>query len=134
MPGASLGLTAHTVSDLIEQIERGFSFSAFQSLASTTGLSLMDLASALGIPARTLARRRSAGRLAPEESDRLLRVSTVVEKAMDLFEGDRQAALHWLTTPRRTLDHHSPLAYSRTGIGAREAENLIGRLEHGVFS
>jgi putative toxin-antitoxin system antitoxin component (TIGR02293 family) len=129
-----MGLSAETTADLIEEIERGFSFSTIETLASTTGMSLLQLAGVLGIPERTLARRRSAGRLAPDESDRLLRVSTIIEKAIDLFEGDHAAALRWLTTPRKALDNHTPLAYSRTSIGSREVENLIGRLEHGVFS
>jgi putative toxin-antitoxin system antitoxin component (TIGR02293 family) len=129
-----MGLSAETTADLIEEIERGFSFSTIETLASTTGMSLLQLAGVLGIPERTLARRRSAGRLAPDESDRLLRVFTIIEKAIDLFEGDHSAALRWLATPRKALDNHTPLAYSRTSIGSREVENLIGRLEHGVFS
>jgi putative toxin-antitoxin system antitoxin component (TIGR02293 family) len=110
-PGFGMGLSAETTSGMIAQIEQGFAFSAFQRFASTSGMSLMQLASVLGIPERTLARRRIAGRLAPDESDRLLRVSTIVEKAMDLFEGDRPAAMQWLTTPKKALDNHSPLAY-----------------------
>jgi putative toxin-antitoxin system antitoxin component (TIGR02293 family) len=74
------------------------------------------------------------GRFAPDESERLLRVSTVFEKAVELFEGDVAGAVTWLTSPRRALGYQTPLAYSRTELGAREVENLIGRLEHGVFS
>jgi putative toxin-antitoxin system antitoxin component (TIGR02293 family) len=97
-------------------------------------MSIPALASLIGVPERTLARRRAAGRLAPEESERLLRIAGIFEKAVDLFEGDVPAAVRWITAPRKALDNHSPLAYSRTEPGAREVENLIGRLEHGVFS
>jgi putative toxin-antitoxin system antitoxin component (TIGR02293 family) len=51
-----------------------------------------------------------------------------------LFEGDVAAAVNWLNTPRKLLGDRSPLAYARTETGAREVENLIGRLEHGIFS
>jgi putative toxin-antitoxin system antitoxin component (TIGR02293 family) len=64
----------------------------------------------------------------------LLRISTIFDKTVDLFEGDVRGAVTWLTAPMRALAGESPLRYSRTEIGAREVENLIGRLEHGVFS
>jgi len=132
--GASLGITAATTDELIAQVERGFSFKALRRLESHSGLPISMIASIIGIPERTLARRKTAGRLTLEESERLLRVSTVFEKAVELFEGDVEAAVKWLTTSQRALGHNPPLAYARTELGAREAESLIGRLEHGVFS
>jgi putative toxin-antitoxin system antitoxin component (TIGR02293 family) len=132
--GASLGLTASTSADLIEQLERGFSFKTLHTLESRSGLALSRLASVVGIPERTLARRKASGRLTPDESERLLRISAIFEDAVNLFEGDVSAAVNWLTTPRKALGDRPPLAYARTEPGAREVENLIGRLEHGIFS
>jgi len=132
--GSALGLTAANPDDLIRQLERGFSFKTLQSLESRSGLALPRLAGIIGIPERTLARRKVSRRLTPEESERLLRISSVFEDAVDLFEGDVSAAVKWLTTPRRALGDRTPLAYARTEPGAREVENLIGRLEHGIFS
>jgi putative toxin-antitoxin system antitoxin component (TIGR02293 family) len=132
--GASLGLSASNSAELIHQLERGFSFKTFHTLESRSGLPGPALASLVGIPERTLARRRSKGKFTPEESERLLRLGTVFEQAVELFEGDNAAALRWLTAPRKALEGKTPLAYARTEIGAREVENLIGRLEHGVFA
>jgi putative toxin-antitoxin system antitoxin component (TIGR02293 family) len=134
LPGRILGLKAHSSGELIQQLERGLSFHALQTLESRSGISVPRLASIIGIPDRTLARRRASGRLNADESERLLRISAVYEKAVDLFEGNDAAALNWLNTPKAAFDHETPLAYSRTELGAREVENLIGRLEHGVFS
>ena len=132
--GASLGLTARSTTELINQVERGFPFKALLSLESMSGISTSEFASIIGIPDRTLARRRAAGKLTPEESERLLRISAVFEKAVGLFEGDVPAAVKWLTSPRKSFDNQSPLNYSRTELGAHEVENMIGRLEHGVYS
>ena len=132
--GASLGLTATQTHHLISRIEEGLPFTALESLTALSGFSVAMIASALGIPERTLARRKVAGRFAPDESERLLRISTTFERAVELFEGDISGAANWLTTPKRALGNQTPLAYSRTEVGAREVENLIGRLEHGVFS
>src|SRR5260370_5851212 len=132
--GASLGLTATATGELIRQIERGLAFDSLRKLEAFSGVDTLAIASVIGIPERTLARRKTAGRLSPDESERLLRISTVIEKSVELFEGDVPAAVSWLTSPTRALGNHSPLQYSRTEIGAREVENLIGRLEHGVFT
>jgi putative toxin-antitoxin system antitoxin component (TIGR02293 family) len=134
LQGNSLGLTAANSAELIRQLERGFSFKTLHALETRSGLALSRLASIIGIPERTLARRKASGKLTPEESERLLRISAVFEGAVDLFEGDVAAAVNWLTSPRKTFGDRAPLAYARTELGAREVENLIGRLEHGIFS
>ncbi len=132
--GAVLGLAAASTAELIQQVERGFSFKTLHALESKSGIPSSSLASMAGIPERTLARRKTAGKFTPEESERLLRLSTVFELAVDMFEGDNAAALRWLTAPRKALEGNTPLAYARTEVGAREVEDLIGRLEEGVFS
>jgi putative toxin-antitoxin system antitoxin component (TIGR02293 family) len=132
--GASLGLRAANSAELIRQLERGFPFKTLHALESRSGLALSRLASIIGIPERTLARRKASGKLTPEESERLLRISAVFEDAVELFEGDVPAAVNWLNVPRKALGDRPPLSYARTEPGAREVENLIGRLEHGIFS
>lgn len=129
-----MALTAASTEELIHQIERGLPFDALDSLATASGLSVPLIASIIGIPPRTLARRKAAARLAPDESERLLRVSTIFEKAVELFEGHVAPAVAWLTSKNAALGDQTPLTYSRTELGARDLEDLIGRLEHGVFS
>jgi putative toxin-antitoxin system antitoxin component (TIGR02293 family) len=69
-----------------------------------------------------------------EESERLLRLSAVYEDALQLFEGDSVSSMAWLTSSQKALGSQTPLVHARTEIGAREVEDLVGRLEHGVFS
>jgi putative toxin-antitoxin system antitoxin component (TIGR02293 family) len=132
--GSSLGFSSGETASLIQRIEEGFSFKSLEAFEAASGLPLSQLASVIGIPERTLARRKALGRLSPEESERLLRIATLFEKSVELFEGDRKAAVTWLSSPKKALDQQPPLGYARTEIGAREVEELMGRLEHGVFS
>lgn len=134
LQGGNLGLETSNSAELIRHIEQGFRFKALQALESRSGLAVSRLASILGIPERTLARRKASGRLSPDESERLLRISSIFDDAVNLFEGDVGSAVKWLTTPRKALGNQPPLAYSRTELGALEVESLIGRLEHGIFS
>lgn len=67
----------------------------------------------------------------PDDSDRILRI---FGKAVALFEGDVESARTWLSSPQRALGEAVPLEMPTTEIGAREVEDLIGRIEHGVLS
>lgn len=119
---------------LAEKVEAGFSFEALERLRKTTGLSLEKLSVAVRIAPRTLTRRRKEKKLSPEESDRLVSVARLLAQTFELFEGNVEAGLGWLQNPNRALGGLSPIEVAATETGTREVENLIGRLEHGVFT
>ena len=129
-----MGLKGTSALDLITQVEAGLPYRALEKFQSASGLDTQELSDLVRVPLRTLARRRNEGRLPPEEADRLVRASRVFERTADLFEGDAAAATQWLRTPQPGLGNRKPLELASTDIGAREVEDLIGRLEHGVFS
>jgi len=118
----------------VEQIERGFSYAAFERFIRNTYLPLRVLLSVVGIPERTLARRKSAGRFSSDESDRLARTSRVFARAIELFEGDASKASDWFTSPAHALGGETPLNFASNDVGAIEVENVIGRLEYGIPS
>ena len=119
---------------LAKKVEAGFSFDALERLGKTTGLSLERLRVAVRITPRTLTRRRKEKKLSPEESDRLVSVSRLLAQTFELFEGNTEAGMRWFQSPNRALNGQSPIEVAATETGAREVENLIGRLEHGVFT
>jgi len=131
---ALLGLKAFEPLEIMDRVRAGLSYRAFERFQRNIDLSLSELATLVQITPRTLARRREEGRLSAEESDRLLRATRVFAKALALFEGDVDAARAWLSAPAPALDDRTPREVASTDVGAREVENLIGRLEHGVFS
>jgi putative toxin-antitoxin system antitoxin component (TIGR02293 family) len=118
---------------LINAVNAGFPYEFLDKLSESTGLAVETIADTVRIPPRTLSRRKVERRLQPDESERLLRVSNLIAKAVDLFDGDRDAATNWLQRPQRGLGDGVPLEFAKTEIGARAVEDLIGRLEHGVF-
>jgi putative toxin-antitoxin system antitoxin component (TIGR02293 family) len=126
--GTAAGSTLKQVRDALRL---GAPRNAFDRLRSDLGVSSEELAEILGIPTRTLARRTE--RFKPDESERLLRVGSVVQKARDVLE-DPAAARRWMTQPKIALGGLTPLRCCDTELGAREVEALLGRIEHGVFS
>ena len=119
---------------LAKKVEAGFSFEALERLGKTTGLPLERLRVAVRITPRTLTRRRKEKKLSPEESDRLVSVSRLLAQTFELFEGNTEAGLRWFQNPNRALGGLSPIEAAATETGAREVENLIGRLEQGIFT
>lgn len=129
-----LGIKSSNTIHLVRAIERGFSFGTLEKVRRETGLPLERLASSIGVSPRTLSRRKKEKKLTAAESDRLVSVSRLLTQAVELFEGDKEKAFRWFVQPNRALGNSTPLEMAATETGAREVENLIGRLEHGVFS
>ena len=119
--------------ELIHRIQKGLRFSELETLQSSIDLPFEQLAAKLSISRSTLQRRKSAGRLSPDESDKVVRFSRLLRQATDLF-GDIEKARAWLKNPQYGLGGAVPLDYARTEAGAREVENLLGRMKYGVYS
>jgi putative toxin-antitoxin system antitoxin component (TIGR02293 family) len=59
-------------------------------------------------------------------------MARVAGLAIRLFEGGLAEARTWLLSPHAALGNELPLEFATSEVGAREVENLIGRLEHGI--
>lgn len=122
-----------TEEDLRERLREGLPYESFEALRAGFGLNLKDLGAVLGIPERTLARRRVQRRLRPEESDRLARLARIAAYAEEVL-GERRKAAEWLRTPNRGLGNDPPVARMDTDLGARQVEAVLGRIGYGVHS
>lgn len=131
--GAVLGLKWQNKDDLIRLLRRGLPVSAFETLQAEIGVSAQTLARTTHIATRTLSRRKREGHLDTDESERLFRIGALFDRAVEVL-GGKEAARKWFKTPLRALAGQSPLEYADTEPGAREVEDLLGRVEHGVFS
>ena len=128
-PGDSIGTAYDTDLQAADLVRAGLSSDAVLRLRLTSGLSLARIKQAVGISGRARSRR-----LSQEESERLLRVSRVFERATALFDGDPADARRWLETPLPVLGDRRPLDMAMTEPGARGVEDLIGRIGHGIVS
>lgn len=127
--GAEPGVTS-----MGELVRTGLPFSAFKTLEGKLGITQNQLADFLSITNTTLARRRKEKRLNTEESDRLIRYARLLTQAQEMMEGDQAAASRWLNEPHPLLDDESPLEHAVTELGARDVEDLITRVQFGVYS
>jgi len=129
----ALGRNLSSEQEMREAIREGFPPAVVEELMRASGLTLKELASALDLSPRSLQRRRHTGRLARYESDRLYRLARIVAIA-DEYLGDHDRALRWLKHPNRALGGIPPIAAIDTEVGARQVENILGRIAYGGIS
>ena len=120
-------------SKLIKLLQAGLPVKELVELQVILDVPMEKLAPKLGISKATLHRRKAQGRLGREESDRVLRYARLMGKAIEVFESEENAR-RWPTSAQFGLGGAVPLDYADTEIGAREIEDLLGRIEHGVYS
>ena len=118
---------------VIRKLEEGLLVRELEDLQAGLDLPMEKVGSLLGISKATLHRRKAAGRLDTSESDRVVRFARLLGKAVAVLESEEHAR-HWLNSPQFGLGGAVPLEYARTEVGAREVENLLGRIEYGVYS
>jgi putative toxin-antitoxin system antitoxin component (TIGR02293 family) len=119
--------------DLCEAIREGFPPAVVEELMRASALTLKELADSLDLSPRSLQRRRRSGRLARFESDRLYRLARIVALAQQSL-GDRQSAARWLKRANRALGGAAPIDALDTELGARQVENVLGRVAYGGIS
>lgn len=127
------GERGRSPAEAIEALKEGLPVGELDDLRAALDLPMDRLAPLLGISKATLHRRKAAGRLGAAESDRVARVARLLGLAAAVMES-LEAGRRWLAAPQIGLGRRIPLEYAETEVGAREVENLLGRIEHGVYS
>lgn len=119
-----------TLDDIRQVLDQGLRRDTFNRLKSVINTSGEDLCHIVRIPPRTLARREV---FEPDESERILRVASVFQKAIEVM-GSLESARRWFAGPKKALGGKTPMEFCDTEPGAQEVFNLLGRIEHGVFT
>lgn len=114
-------------------IKEGIPVKAVDELRDLLDLSEIEIASSLRIAQRTLGRRKASEKFNVDESEKVFRFQALYKMALDLFK-DILMVRDWFKDPNVALGGRTPLEYADTEPGAREVEDLLGRLAHGVFS
>jgi putative toxin-antitoxin system antitoxin component (TIGR02293 family) len=132
MHGQTIGVGTENLNDLISQLKQGFPVDCLTTLSHHLGISENRLAHTVSIAQRTLTRRKKEGRFKTAESERVLRIARLFERAMEVLGGD-EAARRWFQTPVKGLGGKTPLDFADTEPGAQAVAELLERIADGVF-
>lgn len=130
---------SHLPENLLEVhhcVTHGIPSAAISHLAhAMEPLSAQALSDALGVSLRTLHRKKGAVQdtLTVAQGGRTFKFAEVVAKAT-LVLGSRAAAVQWLTTPAMGLDQQKPMTLLATPVGTQLVEELLDRIEYGVYA
>jgi putative toxin-antitoxin system antitoxin component (TIGR02293 family) len=113
---------------------RGLAPEVALDVAGRLGVSQERFSELAQIPKTTLHRRiKESQRLAQDESERVIRLLGLYQRAAEVFQ-DEERATRWFSSHPKALGGKTPLEFMQTEPGARYVEKLLGRIEQGVFS
>jgi putative toxin-antitoxin system antitoxin component (TIGR02293 family) len=118
---------------LREAVREGLPYESLATVVEKLGIKADKVAEVIQLPLRTIARRKKEKKLEPDESDRVVRLARIGAMAAYVL-GSEQKASVWLHERNRALGGIAPLDILDTDIGIRQVEELLGRIEHGVYS
>jgi putative toxin-antitoxin system antitoxin component (TIGR02293 family) len=81
-----------------------------------------------------LMKRREPAFPADDEAEWAARVTRVTERSKQVFTGKPGYSGEWLCTPNPALEGHTPLQALETESGFHAVEDLLARIEGGMFA
>lgn len=111
----------------------GISKSDFLSIVAMTGLNLTEFSALLPVSKRTIEKVRNRELLSPAVSDRVLQIASLYKHGADVF-GDVVMFQDWLRSPLIALGGKKPIEFMNNDTGLSIVRDLLGRIEHGVYS
>jgi putative toxin-antitoxin system antitoxin component (TIGR02293 family) len=131
--GGQSVVRAATAEALQARLREGLPYASLAAIAAGFSITMAELTRVLHLPARTLARRKKERRFRADESDRLFRLGRIAALAEETL-GDRGKASRWLQADNAALGGMAPLSLLDTDLGARQVEDVLLRIAHGVYS
>ena len=115
-------------------VREGLPPSSVDRIAEYYSFSKKQLSELLGISVRTLERHQKSNRpLSLVQSDRLLRYARIAARAEEVFE-EVESAQNWLKRPNQALNGEIPLNLLDTEAGVEQVDDLLSRIEYGIYS
>lgn len=128
-----LGQNINSQMDLFELTKKGLTKKALVNLAQYMHLSLASMTTILSITERTLQRKKDSDKLSSFISDQILQLAGVYTKGEEVF-GTREKVSIWLTKPNKALGYKKPMELLSSSYGVQMVHDVLGRIEHGVYS
>lgn len=118
---------------LIDQSRKGLAGTEAGRVAGLLGVSDKEMARLLNQSVATFHRQAKVGRLDATTSERLLVLGRLAGYGATVFQ-DQGKFTRWLQRPLRLLGDRSPLDLMDSPTGIQLVEDILGRIEYGVFS
>lgn len=129
-----IGISLLSGFDLIALSHQGISKASLETLVSNSGISKKDfIENILDLSVKTIERKKSIDKLDRRTSSHILEIAKVMAHAYAVFE-EEEKVKKWLNTPNRALNNLKPIALFNMQTGLQLVDQVLGRIEEGVYS
>jgi putative toxin-antitoxin system antitoxin component (TIGR02293 family) len=119
--------------DLIEVVKEGLPIASVAFLQKNFGLTNKQMSALLAISESTYQRRlRANATLTVDETEKVISLSEVYERGMEVFEDGSDLA-RWLVSPVRNLQNRKPIDLLDTMLGRAQVMTVLNALLHGIY-
>lgn len=129
----SIPETQMTYFEKMHVIKDGISKEDLENFKKKAALDYDKLAKALSVTRATLINKKKQEKFNAVLSERILSLADIYSYGYEVFE-DEQRFNKWMFSPNRALGGSAPYELANNQFGREEIKNLIGRIEHGVYS
>lgn len=120
--------------DMISAGSDGISKASVDELATHLGISRKTMAEDIfDLSVKTLERKGLADKLDKKTSSHAIEIARVMQHAFEVFE-DEEKVKRWINKENRALNGKKPIAFFDTLSGLNIVNDILGRIEEGVYS
>ncbi|MEQ8926701.1 MAG: DUF2384 domain-containing protein [Fulvivirga sp.] len=111
----------------------GITKSDFLNIVHYCGLNITEFSSLLPVSKRTIEKAKNNDLLSPVVSDRVLQIAALYQFGSEVI-GSIESLRKWMSSPLIALGGKKPLDFINNDTGISIVRDLLGRIEHGVYS
>jgi len=119
--------------DLVDLGAKGVLKKQVKHLGNVMCITSTTLAKLLAITPRTIQRQPEEKRFDRVVSERAINLAQLIVKGIELFK-DKDEFCAWLQAPCLALGSRTPISLLTSSVGVGMVNDLLGRMEYGVFS
>jgi putative toxin-antitoxin system antitoxin component (TIGR02293 family) len=132
--GSEPARTIKSEFDIIKLGHHGITKAEIETLAKHMGITRKAIAEDIfDLSVKTLERKSPKSLLDKKTSSHALEIARVMDHALIVFE-DQEKVKHWINKPNRALNNMSPIQLFDTLTGLNLVNDILGRIEEGVYS
>ncbi|HJW16787.1 MAG TPA: antitoxin Xre/MbcA/ParS toxin-binding domain-containing protein [Flavisolibacter sp.] len=120
--------------DVIGMGEDGITKAAIEDLTAHMGITRKAMAEeVLGLSVKTLERKMPKEKLDRQTSSHAIEIAKIMQHAFEVF-GDEDKVKRWMSKENRALNNLRPVILLRTLTGINMVNDILGRIQEGVYS
>lgn len=125
---------AYTNKNCTRQLMEGVQRAIFAKVAKEIAMiPEKELAQISGLSQRTISRMSDDQLLPQQSAEVIISIMRTYQRAVEVFESE-DTAHKWLKTSLPVLGNQTPLQAVSNRFGAELVLDLLGRIEHGIYS